>query len=333
MSGNPNNDGDSIAPLPDAISGLRWSPTCNMLAATCWDGQAYIWDVQRADNAVPKACKEIGGPAFCSAWQPDGMKLFVGGATPRAKAWDLDKNEMSDVAVHDQPIRCMVFVEAVNNMLATGSWDKTVRYWDVRQPTGQFACNLDVGERVYAMDAIGNLMVVGTAARQVIIYDLRSPDREFRRKDSPLKYQTRAISCFPDLTGFAMSSIEGRVAIHYLEEQPNRKNFAFKCHRKGHHSNDVYPVNDIHFNVMGTFATCGSDGTIHFWDKDVRQRVKAFKGMNQSIPCCRFSQTSELFAYAVGYDWHKGASSYNSQHQNRIYIHAVQRNEIEPKKK
>ncbi len=30
---------------------------------------------------------------------------------------------------------------------------------------------------------------------------------------SPLKWQTRVISCFPTGTGFAMGSVEGRVAI------------------------------------------------------------------------------------------------------------------------
>ena len=33
---------------------------------------------------------------------------------------------------------------------------------------------------------------------------------------SPLKWQTRVISCFPSGTGFAMGSVEGRVAIQYV---------------------------------------------------------------------------------------------------------------------
>jgi hypothetical protein len=33
---------------------------------------------------------------------------------------------------------------------------------------------------------------------------------------SPLKWQTRVISCFPTGTGFAMGSVEGRVAIQYV---------------------------------------------------------------------------------------------------------------------
>lgn len=55
----------------------------------------------------------------------------------------------------------------------------------------------------------------------------------------------------------------------------------------------VYAVNDISFHpVHGTFSTCGesglegdalnahhprsgSDGTVHFWDKDARTRLKS----------------------------------------------------------
>ena len=40
---------------------------------------------------------------------------------------------------------------------------------------------------------------------------------------------------------------------------------------------DIYAVDCITFHpTYGTFATTGSDGTFNFWDKDSRQRLKAF---------------------------------------------------------
>lgn len=53
----------------------------------------------------------------------------------------------------------------------------------------------------------------------------------------------------------------------------DRNDFAFKCHRDG---SDIYPVSSIAFHPFGTFATTGSDGTFCFWDKDARQKLKAF---------------------------------------------------------
>jgi mRNA export factor len=60
--------------------------------------------------------------------------------------------------------------------------------------------------------------------------------------------------------------------VHYVD--PNsRNNFAFKCHRKN--KTQIFAVNALDFHPRyGTFATAGSDGTCHFWDKDSKQRLK-----------------------------------------------------------
>jgi mRNA export factor len=64
------------------------------------------------------------------------------------------------------------------------------------------------------MDVCGALLVVGTAERKIQVYNLSNPTVQHGPTiDSPLKFQTRSISCFPDQTGYAIGSIEGRVAI------------------------------------------------------------------------------------------------------------------------
>jgi cell cycle arrest protein BUB3 len=69
------------------------------------------------------------------------------------------------------------------------------------------------------------------------------------------------VRCFPDATGFALASVEGRVAMEYFDpsEAAQAKKYAFKCHRKSEAGKDtVYPVNAIAFHpVHGTFATGG----------------------------------------------------------------------------
>ena len=58
----------------------------------------------------------------------------------------------------------------------------------------------------------------------------------------------------------------------------------------------VYSVNSIAFHKYGTFATAGSDGNFHFWDKDSRQRLKAFDlSQGVPIPVCKFSLDGGLF--------------------------------------
>lgn len=80
-------------------------------------------------------------------------------------------------------------------------------------------------------------------------------------RESSLKYQMRCIRCYPNGTGYALSSIEGRVAMEYFDnsEQVQTKKYAFKCHRRSEAGRDVvFPVNAIAFHpIFGTFATGG----------------------------------------------------------------------------
>jgi len=152
-----------------------------------------------------------------------------------------------------------------------------------------------------------------------------------------LKNQSRCIRLFIDKTGFAYGSVEGRVAIHYIESARDGSNFAFKCHRKGPANNnansEIFTVNDISFHNFGTFATVGNDGNYTFWDKDSKQKLKSFKNCDLPITCCDFSPNGNFFAYSVGYDWSKGYQGYNvAQMKPHVFVHQVQPSgEINPK--
>ena len=68
-------------------------------------------------------------------------------------------------------------------------------------------------ERCYAMDVAAPVVVVATAERHILVYDTNNPSQPFKQITSPLKYQTRCVSCFTAKNGYAVGSIEGRVAI------------------------------------------------------------------------------------------------------------------------
>ncbi|KDO40495.1 hypothetical protein CISIN_1g032092mg [Citrus sinensis] len=147
-------------------------------------------------------------------------------------------------------------------------------------------------------------MVVGTADRNLVVFNLQNPQTEFKRINSPLKYQMRCVAAFPDQQGFWVGSIEGRVGVHHLDDSQQSKNFTFKCHRDGSETCSVisftsilagdapkyssfYKVKRLHLFVKShvivlfvqihhTFATAGSDGAFNFWDKDSKQRLKVF---------------------------------------------------------
>jgi len=320
---NPNRDVEVPQAPADGISCMAFSPKANYLIAGSWDNQVRCWEIG-GTGASPKASITHDAPVLCAAWSGDGSKVFSAGCDGKAKCWPLATGVPSYCAQHAAPIKTISYVDDIQ-CLCTGSWDKTIKYWDGRQQNP--AASVALPERVYCMDVRFPLAVVGTADRHIVIFDLRKPQQAYKTFTSPLKYQSRCIACFPDKTGFALGSIEGRVAIHHVEDKDSGKNFAFKCHRDG---NNIFAVNDIAFHpVYGTFATCGSDGTFNFWDKDSKQRLKPFARVTQPIPCCAFNSDGKIFAYASSYDWSKGSEFYNPQTaKNYIFLHAVQDNEI-----
>lgn len=238
---------------------------------------------------------------------------------------------------HDQPIRCLKFVPE-HNLVVTGSWDKSIRIWDLRSPSP--VSNTHVSERVYAMDVKGGKVVVGTADKHIHAFDAIQNMSVKSQFPSPLAWQTRCISIFNDLQGFAVGCIEGRVQIEYFNEIYKRvnnapkastdKSFAFKCHR---HDSDIYTINAIDFHPHNTFCTAGSDGVFCWWDKDSKHRLGTFEKYKkqQSISAVKFNSGGNLMAYALSYDWSKGSSGNPNAALNKVFIHRIDDAEIRPK--
>ena len=112
-------------------------------------------------------------------------------------------------------------------MIVTGSWDKTVRYWDLRQSkqVGQVECQ----ERVYGMDLRKDLLVVATAGRYVHTINLNQPFTFSRTDQTTLKHQIRSVACFEDAKGYALGGIEGRCSIVNLEHSGYVFFLVFRC--------------------------------------------------------------------------------------------------------
>lgn len=108
------------------------------------------------------------------------------------------------------------------------------------------------------MDVKKGKLIVGMGNRLINIYDFRKLSEPLQQRESSLKYQTRCIRWFNDGEGFVCSSIEGRVAVDYLDPsaEVQAMKFAFKCHRQpldnptAEKSEIVYPVNALAFHPM-----------------------------------------------------------------------------------
>jgi cell cycle arrest protein BUB3 len=183
------------------------------------------------------------------------------------------------------------------------------------------------------MSLMGHRLVVGTGSRQVLIYDVRQMAQPEQTRESSLMNQTRCIRIFPNGAGYALSSIEGRVAIEFFDSSPEvqKKKYAFKCHRKTDGKiQTLYPVNALAFHPLhGTFATGGCDGMINVWDGENKKRICQYPQYPTSITSMDFNATGDLLAIASSYTFEEGEKEHPS---DQIFIRTVHINEVSSKK-
>ncbi len=234
------------------------------------------------------------------------------------------------------------------NVLASAGWDSNFHLWDVRMSNNSGSdenlkpvVTIQLPDKAYSMDvdpSSGTRVVVATAGKRNCFIDVRMNDSAAVEKaeivsnrESSLKYQTRVCRFFPDGKGIAVGSIEGRVAIEFLDDlgidPPNgMKKYAFKCHRV----NDVvYPVNAIAFHKSyGTFATGGCDGTVVTWDGLQKRKLSSLHKFPTSIAAMCFNQEGTELAIASSYTFEEGERDHP---RDEIFVRQMLDTEIMPK--
>ncbi|KDQ59375.1 hypothetical protein JAAARDRAFT_34097 [Jaapia argillacea MUCL 33604] len=325
-------------PPTDSVSSLAFAPAADFLAAGSWDNHVRIYEVNSTGRTQGKAMYSHEGPVLSVCWNKEGTKLISGGVDNAARMFDLTTGQSQQVAAHDSAVKVVKWIDSPQGgILATASWDKTVKYWDLRsaQPIG----TINFPERCYAMDVTYPLMVVGTADRKFHMVNLSNPMTIHKTITSPLSHQTRVVACSNTGDSFAMGSVEGRVGVHFVDEKNFSKNFTFRCHRREKAPNMkdqslVFAVNDLAFHpVQGTLSSCGSDGVINIWDTDARVRVKNFDPCPGPVSATCFNRNGTILAYAVSYDWSKGHSGMTPGHVNKLMLHACKDDEVKKKLK
>jgi len=263
----------------------------------------------------------------------DAVHTFSGGLDNALKAYDCNTGQESIVGYHEQTVRCVHMAHAAG-LLVTGSWDRSVRLWDPRvpSPVSQHA----QPECVYTLDTSGHTLVVGTADRHVVIWDLRQMGQPQQQRESSLKYQTRALRCSPDGQGYTLSSIEGRVAVEFLEQSTDaqKRKYAFKCHRvKEGDLEKIYPVNAISFHSKyNTFATGGSDGMVNIWDGFNRKRLMQLHRFPAAVAALAFSDDGSALAVASSEVEVAGGGDVSAKSPpDEIYVRLTSDQEVKPK--
>ncbi|KAM7251683.1 hypothetical protein ACFE04_023566 [Oxalis oulophora] len=293
-------------PPADGVTNLRFSHySDDHLLVSSWDKTVRLYDA----NANVLRGEFMHGSAVLDCCFYDDSSAFSAclDNTIRRLVFDFGKEDI--LGRHDEPVRCIEYSYATGQVI-TGSWDATIKCWDPRGVSGREQTLVGTyaqPERVYSMSLVGNRLVVATAGRHVNIYDLRYMSQPEQRRKSSLKYQTRCVRCYPNGTGYALSSVEGRVSMEFFDvsEASQAKNY-------------------------GTFATGGCDGYVNMWDGNNKKRLYQYSKYQSSISALSFSRDGRLLAVASSYTFEEGDKPHEP---DAIYVRSVNEGEVKPKPK
>ncbi|KZT07118.1 WD40 repeat-like protein [Laetiporus sulphureus 93-53] len=319
-----------LSPPPfDSVSSVRFSPTNpSHLLVSSWDTTVRFYDVT-ANEQKAKFDHRAAVLACCFG---DDTHAYSGGLETLVRELHLETENISHLGQHSDSVSCMNYTRELSALI-TGSWDRTVRFWDPRATTAQQSSH-SVPERVYFMDLVNNNLVVAMASRLFHIYDIRKMDAPVQTRESSLKFMTRALACMVDGQGYATASVEGRIAVEYFDPSPEAqdKKYAFKCHRQTIDDVDhVWPVNSLAFHpVYNTFASAGSDGTVSIWDHKLKKRLRQYPKYHSPVPSVAFNCDGTKLAVGVSYTWEEGEEGAKAAERPSVYIRTTG-DEVKPK--
>ncbi|KAF2742264.1 mitotic checkpoint protein-like protein BUB3 [Sporormia fimetaria CBS 119925] len=329
----------------DAISSVNFSPyTPTRLLVSSWDKNVYLYDTHSEPGGQLLQTFEHPAPVLDVCFGRSDDEAFSCGLDWEVRRIDLTSGEMTVLSTHDAGVRRVVFSKK-HNLLVSGGWDATLHLHDLETP-GEFAV-VRVESKVFSLSVSATKLVVAMANRAVNIYELDALKKAagrggeaqvepWQKRESSMKYMTRAVSCMPNDDGYASSSIEGRVAVEWFDpsEESQKRKYAFKCHRQAIEGQDVvYPVNALAFHpVYGSFASGGGDGVVSLWDGVNKRRIRQYQRFPASIASLAFSENGKHLAVGVSPGFEDGQEDM-ADGAIKVFIREISETEAQGKKK
>lgn len=358
-------------PPSDAISSLEFSPNGNKLLVGSWDRTLSVYKRSEGDS-TPFALEQrisCRAPILDICWGADETVAYFVGLDHDVRRVDLGtaENEQTVLSTHEKPSNKVAYNKERKLLLSTG-WDGILHAHNLDVAEGRSYIRVRLAAKPFALSLTEGRAIVAMAERKISIYDLLAlrmvaeqtsdihtgGDSElgevevhemspWQTRESNLKFMTRAVAAMPDGTGFATSSIEGRVAVEWFDADKAGDTYAFKCHRQtatqqGEDGAEqevdiVYPVNALTFNkVHGTFATGGGDGVITVWDAQTKRRVKQYPRQASSVAALDFSPDSKYIAIGVSPGFEDGTEEGETdQSLVQVVVRELAENEVKAK--
>jgi len=338
-------------PPTDAVSSLQYSPySPSRLLVSSWDKNVYLYDTHSGEEAGGKLIQkyEHRAPVLDVCFGADDNEAFTAGMDWQVKRIDLETGEQTVLSAHTAAVKSVVYSKE-HSMLVSASWDCTLHFHYLSDPTKE-PTKITLPAKPHSLSITASKLVVAMSSRLLHIYQLSSTLllasqssgssslEPWQKRESSLKFMTRAVACMPNDDGYASSSIEGRVAVEWFDPSPESqaRKYAFKCHRQpdpeGDGTDIVYPVNALAFHPQfGTFASGGGDGVVALWDAVAKRRIRQYQKYPHSVAAVSFSSDGKYLAVGVCPGFENGQEDYSGEGNTKVYIRELGENEAKGK--
>ena len=334
------------SPPSDGITSLKFSklhPTSDSLLCSSWDGTVRMYRAKattclwahtetfaEGDGTTPAA-------VLSSCFGSSEQTVYAGGLNKAVSALAVLPTGVSSttLGLHDKEVKEVAWNAATGTVVSAG-WDNKFCSWDPRAKSkSHLVSTCDLPAKAFTMDVSGRNVIVGCAQRKVVIFDVRKLNKPVTVLSSSLKHQTRVLRCMPNSSGYALGTVEGRIALEYIDvEEHETSAYSFKCHRdkkKVVGQEIVYPVNAIAFHpIHGTFATGGCDGHVYTWDGNAKKRLTHYPQYPTSIATLDFSADGSMLAVSSSYTWETG--ELKDKPKDQLFVRSVEEKDVRPRK-
>ncbi|KAK2429242.1 Transducin/WD40 repeat superfamily protein [Trifolium repens] len=210
-----------------------------------------------------------------------------------------------------------------SGLLITSGFDKKLLSRDIRTKKS-FSLLMTLDAEIDSMSLNGFKVTLGIGA-SAHVYDLRKFDKPNLSMVPCNCTQLRCVSSIPYAEGFAVGSVDGRVALQVsYSSNLNDIGYTFRCHPKSkdgqHH---LASVNDIVFSplVSGAFVTGDDEGYATIWDARSRKRLVEFPRFSNSVASLSYNHLGQLLAIASSYTYQEAKEMVEPP---QVFIHNLE---------